>query len=139
MLHFNQNDKVMINHISGDVMHDRMSESDDYTQDDEATIAKLDRVASTGTTSAVFTGEELDPKGVISLMQSIVLAEAKNWVPGASQRLIRRAALALELPAPPEPVSPDHGDSPGDHPLVADWTAGLYVLRCVTCERMFVS
>lgn len=74
-----------------------------------------------------------DPKAV---MHDIIQAELANWVPGASQRLIHRAGSALDHPMP-EPQANDCGAEPGWHALVADWAAGIYVMRCVTCARLY--
>jgi len=74
----------------------------------------------------------------VSLMyRDVVRAEIANWVPEASQRLIQRVSRIVGAPVVPDATEADHGSNPGDHALMSDWVAGIYVLRCSTCQRLF--
>lgn len=70
------------------------------------------------------------------IMQDIVRAELKSWVPVASQGVIHRAGKILGVPQPAS-TGHDCGSEPGQHALFPDWVVGLYVLRCCTCMRIF--
>ncbi|ALO79380.1 hypothetical protein [Streptomyces phage phiSAJS1] len=139
MLHFTPQDRQMLDHVT-DVVGDRMHHEDGYTEQDTATVAKLDRLAkSVGAASGsavVLTGEEILEADAQRHLAAVVRLELKHWVPGASQRLIYRAANALGLKQP-YPTVDDHGPDPASHPLVPDWVAGMYLMRCATCCRLF--
>lgn len=68
-------------------------------------------------------------------LSAIVAAELRAWVPGASQCLIRRAADRMGVVAGIgyEDVTEC---TPDTHCLISDWVAGLYVLRCTTCDYL---
>lgn len=72
-----------------------------------------------------------------TLLQSVVLAEMDHWIPGASQRLIGRAAELLDHDLGMRMAEPDHGNDPGAHALFPDWVCGVYVQRCATCAHLF--
>lgn len=134
MLHFTQDDSQMLNHVV-DVIGDRMRHEDGYTPQDDATVVKLDRLAKSGN-AVVLTGAEILEADARRHLAAVVRLELKHWVPGASQRLIYRAANALGLKQP-YPTVDDHGPDPASHPLVPDWVAGMYLMRCATCCRLF--
>lgn len=140
MIHFTQGDAQMLNHTV-DVIGDRMHHEDGYTDQDRATVTKLDKLAKAGA-AVVITGAELadephdaDPQ-VRQMFQDIVKAELAHWVPGASQRLIYRAGLVLGVHQP-MPRRDDCGPERINHALVSYWVAGLYLHRCSTCFRLF--
>lgn len=135
MLHFTQEDAQMLNHTV-DVIGDRIRSEGGYTPQDEATVVKLDQLAKTKGSALVLTGDALKGAEARDMLRDVVLLELRHWVPGASQRLIYRAGNALGLKQP-WPMADDHGPDAGAHALVADYVAGLYLLRCVTCCRLF--
>ena len=134
MLHFTQDDQQMMNHVV-DVIGDRMHHEDGYTPQDTATVAKLDQLAKTPS-AVVLTGDEQTEAQARQMLRDVVALELKHWVPGASQRLIYRAANAMGIKQP-YPTADDHGPNPADHPLVRDWVAGWPLMRCATCCRLF--
>lgn len=137
MLHFTQDDQQMMNHVV-DVVTDRMRHEDGYTEQDDATMTKLDTLTNglDGTSAVVITGDECPKDEAALLFQDVVKAELKHWVPGASQRLLFRAGRALGIEQP-EPRNPDCGQLRSYHALVSDWVAGLYVQRCSSCARIY--
>lgn len=137
MLHFTRDDQQMMNHV-GDVVTDRMRHKDGYTEQDEATVEKLDQLTNglDGTSAVVLTGDEQSESEARDLLAQVVRAELKHWVPGASQRLIYRAANAMGFKQP-YPVRDDCGEAAASHSLHADWVAGLYLMRCASCLRLY--
>lgn len=135
MLHFTKDDQQMMNHTV-DIICDRMRHEDGYTPQDDATVVKLDQLAKAGPCLVVDRSEQGEQE-TLELAKSIVAAEIRNWVPNASQRLIRRAMHALDLPAPSQQTAKDHGPDRNRHALFPDWVGGLYVLHCATCHRLF--
>lgn len=140
MLHFTQDDRQFLDHVV-DVVSDRMRCNDGYTPADEVRMSKVELLAtSVGKTSGsavVATGADCDDAEARSALHDIVALELAHWVPGASQRLIWRAARMLDLPTFPKPERDDCGPAAGDHALTADWVAGHFVLHCATCHRLF--
>jgi hypothetical protein len=74
---------------------------------------------------------------VAAHLHRVVGLELGHWVPGASQRLIARAFALMDVPYPGPYQEEDCGPRHRDHPLVADWVAGHYVLKCCLCQRLF--
>lgn len=139
MLHFTPEDRQMLDHVT-DVVGDRMHHEDGYTEQDAATVGKLDRLAkSVGAVSGsavVLTGEEIMEADARRHLAAVVRLELKHWVPGASQRLIYRAANALGFKQP-YPLRDDCGPDAASHSLHADWVAGMYLMRCASCLRLY--
>lgn len=137
MILFTAEDKKMLDHVI-DVIGDRMHHGDGYTMQDEATVAKLDKLAKAPATAVVVTGEEFD-SGAHQMFQAIVKAELANWVPDASQRLLYRAGriVGIEQNDPSQAGSRDCGPERIQHTLISDWVAGLYLSRCVNCFRLY--
>lgn len=141
MIVFTQDDRQMMTHTA-DVIGDRMRHEDGYTEQDEATVAKLDELSKALTTVLVITGDEptggVDDPQVREMFRDIVRAELAHPVPGASQRLLYRAALVLGIRQPdPAKGQRDCGADVGDHALISDWVVGLYLHRCSNCFRLF--
>ena len=134
MLYLGREDAGMLSHVD-EVIGDRLSGDDTYEDAERATADKLGKLV---TPSLVIDGGEMTAAECTTLMRQVVLAEMDNWVPGASQRLLCRAgaALGIEL-ANLVTGNPDCGLEPRWHALVSDWTAGVYVRRCVTCGRRY--
>lgn len=65
-------------------------------------------------------------------LSAVVDAELRAWVPGASQRLIRRAADRMGLVVPMTGAAVQC--MTGKHCRTSDWVAGIYVLRCINCD-----
>ena len=136
MILFTDKDAQMLNHVV-DVIGDRMHHEDGYTEQDEATVKKLDELAKSPCTAVVILGDEVDAEAR-QMFQAIVQAELRHWVPGASQRLLYRAGRALGIGQPnPAQGRPDCGPDRADHALISDWVAGLYLLRCSSCFRLY--
>lgn len=129
---FDRDDTQMISHTV-DVMGDRISDGNDYTEQDGNTITKLDELK---TPALVVDGAEHTDYELRAMLRRIVTAELDHWVPGASQRLIYRASRALGESFA-KPRAEDHGPNPEDHALTANWVAGLYLRQCATCQRLF--
>jgi hypothetical protein len=134
-------DHQMMSHI-GDVIGDRMHHEDGYTDQDQATVTKLDEMTKQlADTDAKVMVVDLTRQPhrdeATAALQAIVRLELRHWVPDASQRLIRRASLLLGFPAAPVPTSKDHGPGRNDHALFPNWVAGLYMEQCATCHRLF--
>lgn len=136
MIHWTDKDAKMASHMA-EVVGDRIHHDPyGYTAADKAAVDKLDAMGVGNGRALVVTGAELSREDAAGLMQDVVSAEMANWVPGASQRLIGRAARALgfrEL----DSDTLDCGPNPGDHALYPEWVAGLYVQACSTCARLF--
>ncbi|QBZ73525.1 hypothetical protein SEA_MISCHIEF19_40 [Streptomyces phage Mischief19] len=128
--------KQMLKHTA-EVMGDRIHHESGYTQGDSDVVTALDNIGRAPTSAVVLTGEECDDEAARALLREVIGAELRTWVPGASQRLIYRAANALGVRWV-RPTANDHGPNAGDHPLVRDWIAGMPLLRCATCARLFV-
>ena len=137
MLYFGTEEKQMLKHTA-EVMADRVSEENGYEPGDEVVVTKIDNMGRTKTSVLVITGEDYSHQDAAALFHDIVQTELKNWVPDASQRLLHRAGHALGVRHPVLLSNePDCGAEPGWHALVADWIAGIYVRRCVTCCRIY--
>lgn len=138
MIHFNRDELEMLDHAAN-TMNDRiLCEPDEYTRSDNSAIRKLFQTANTETSAIVITGEELDKQERIWAFRQVLDAELRHWVPNASQRLLTRAAAALEVEYPPGVgKSVDCGAEPGWHALIGDWLAGIYVRRCISCARVY--
>lgn len=134
---FTDKDRQMLNHVV-DVIRDQMLyEPDEYTEQNEQTVAKLDKLAKSPTTSIVVLADDVDADAR-QMFQAIVRAELRAWVPGASQRLLYRAGRIVGIPQPnPEWAWPDCGPERADHTLINDWVAGVYLHRCSGCFRLF--
>lgn len=74
---------------------------------------------------------------VAAYLHDVVRMELHHWVPGASQRLINRAFALMKVPYHEPYQTEDCGPRHRDHPMVPDWVAGHYVLKCVLCGRLF--
>lgn len=133
MIHLGYHDCVFISHVA-EVVQDRIYEGNGYTSEDERACGKLEQIGRSG--GVVLTGDELSEDEATALLRRVVLAEMEHWVPNVSQRLIRRAFLALGRHRAPAIVD-DHGGKRTDHALVPDWVAGVYLMQCVTCRRLF--
>jgi hypothetical protein len=134
MIVFTDKDRQMLNHVV-DVVGDRMRHEDGYTDQDGATLGKLDQLAKTEGTQLVVDTVTPDTEA-LALLREIVSAELRHWVPGASQRLIYRASTMLGFSAV-LPKSDDHGPDPADHALFPNWVGGLFTQQCATCARIF--
>jgi hypothetical protein len=136
MIIFTDRDRQMLNHVV-DVIGDRMRHEDGYTEQDERTVTKLDKLAKSPTTSIVILADDVDAEAR-QMFQAIVQAELRAWVPGASQRLLYRAGRIVGIEQPnPAKGQPDCGPDVADHALINDWVAGLYLHRCSNCFRLF--
>jgi hypothetical protein len=136
MIIFTDRDRQMLNHVV-DVIGDRMRHEDGYTEQDERTVTKLERLAKSPTTSIVILADDVDAEAR-QMFQAIVQAELRAWVPGASQRLLYRAGRIVGIEQPnPAKGQPDCGPDVADHALINDWVAGLYLHRCSNCFRLF--
>lgn len=136
MIIFTDRDRQMLNHVV-DVIGDRMRHEDGYTEQDERTVTKLDKLAKSPTTSIVILANDVDAEAR-QMFQAIVQAELRAWVPGASQRLLYRAGRIVGIEQPnPAKGQPDCGPDVADHALINDWVAGLYLHRCSNCFRLF--
>jgi hypothetical protein len=140
MLHFNREDGQMLAHI-GEVMGDRVAE-DEYTDEDREVVNRIDgigrKMEGGGTGALVITGEDISHMDAALVFAAVVQAELNHWIPNASQRLIHRAGHALGVRHPVMlSDNKDCGSEPGWHALIADWVAGIYVRRCVTCCRLY--
>lgn len=136
MIIFTDRDRQMLNHVV-DVIGDRMRHEDGYTEQDERTVTKLDKLAKSPTTSIVILADDVDAEAR-QVFQAIVQAELRAWVPGASQRLLYRAGRIVGIEQPnPAKGQPDCGPDVANHALISDWVAGLYLHRCSNCFRLF--
>jgi hypothetical protein len=139
MIHFGHAHKQMLSHtaeVMGDRMHD---EPDQWTNTDEATVDRIERMGKSPAGMLVITGDEMNLIDQRRLMAKVVNAELDHWVPDASQRLIWRASQVLNgtYGAVVLTDQPDCGAEPSWHALTADWVVGIYVRRCVTCGRLY--
>ena len=106
----------------------------DFTREDRDSIKKLSKMQR----GLLVTGDEQTEEEAEALLREVLSSEMDHWVPNASQRLINRAALILAGSHLLDPIlEMDHGHNPGDHALTQDWVCGIFVLRCVTCARLF--
>ncbi len=137
MIRWTYNDMQMLAHVV-DVVGDQMLNEDGYTDQDRKTMAKLEALAQAGASLTV-DGSKVERNEAAQTFVDIVRAELDNWVPDASQRLLYRAgaALGISQPDPGNARQPDCGPHVGDHAIISDWIAGLYVQRCVNCFRIF--
>lgn len=138
MIVFTDRDGQMMNHVV-DVIGDRMHHEDGYTEQDHATVVKLDQLAK-GTaagTQVVVDAVPYDAEAM-KLLAEIVEAELRHWVAdrNASARLIYRAATMMGFTAV-MPKADDHGPNPGNHALFPNWVGGIFVQQCATCARVF--
>ncbi len=135
MIRFTDDDAQMLAHTAW-TMRDQIVGDDDYTDGDRKTVDKLSKLAQAGPTVALGLDDfGTDPR---VLFQRIVMAEVDAWVPGASLRLIHRAARTLGETAPdPSRAEADCGPDLASHATVVDWQSGLYLRRCVHCLHLF--
>lgn len=122
-----------------DLAHDAMcNRPDEFGSSDNLAFAYWRAQSKTGPEAmTAVQAAETSSEETAAMLRHIVQAELDHWVPDASQRLIWRAGLLLGLPTIPEPTRPDCGPKHISHPLIADWVAGIYVMRCVSCNRLF--
>lgn len=136
MIVFTERDRQMLRHIV-DVVGDRMHHEDGYTEQDRLTFMKVQDMSTAPATVVVVTGEEIDSEAR-QMFQAIVRAELAHWVPGASQRLLYRAGRIVGVDQPnPAKGEADCGPDRADHALISDWVAGLYLMRCSSCFRLY--
>lgn len=140
MQHLNYRDRDFVAHAA-EVMADRVADNGDcYTPADDRAVNKLEAIGKGGT-ALVVTGAEMDERARNELMRLVLQAELDHWVPGASQRLIWRAAQALEIPVTVRLDSPlntaDCGTERSWHSLTSTWIAGRYLMVCSTCRRLY--
>lgn len=136
MFVWTEEDATFMKHVQ-EVMGDRMSYENGYTDEDRGSLAKLETLADPAA-RVVIVNKGTQPRDLATMqLQDIVRAEIRNWIPNASQRLIRRASVMLDLPCMPVPITEDHGPDRAEHALIPDWVGGLYLMRCVTCNRVF--
>lgn len=137
MLHIGHDERGMIEHAH-ETMNDRiMSEPTEFEDADTRAVLHLDVMGKAETSQLVVTGDEIDVDEARNLMRRVVIAEINNWVPNASQRLVWRASSALEHRVGFRPDHLDCGDDRRQHYLVDEWAAGIFVRRCVTCQRLY--
>lgn len=137
MIHIRHGERAMFKHTA-EVMSDRMSdEPNQWVGDDHRAVAKIGVIGEAKTSALVITGDELHDGP--ELFRQIVEAELDNWVPGASQRLLRRASAALGqgYRSQAEDGVPDCGPEASRHALIGDWVAGLFIRHCITCGHLF--
>lgn len=132
MLYLGREDSQMLKHVD-EVIGDRMLGDDTYEDADQATADKLSGLTPP---AVLLTGDEMTEADAHALLRRVVNAELDHWVPGASQRLIYRASLALGFPSR-EPRRTDCGAERSGHATVTQWVAGLYLRQCVGCSRLF--
>lgn len=132
MLYLGREDTQMLKHVD-EVIGDRLSGDGTYDDQDHATADKLGLLTPP---AVLLTGDEMTEADAHALLRRVVSAELDQWVPGASQRLIYRAARALGF-THPEPRRTDCGDEVASHATVTQWVAGLYLRQCVGCARLF--
>lgn len=139
MQHLNYTDRDFVAHAA-EVMADRVGETGGYTDADAESCVKLEAIGKGGT-ALVLTGAEMDEQARNELMRLVLQAELDHWVPGASQRLIWRAAQALAIPVTVRLDSPlnaaDCGTERRWHSLTSTWIAGRYLMVCSTCRRLY--
>ncbi|AMD42777.1 hypothetical protein SEA_XKCD426_36 [Streptomyces phage Xkcd426] len=139
MLHIRHDELGMFKHAA-ETTQDRIhNDCTGYTDADQRAVNHIDVIGTRETSALVVTGDELLAVDAMRLFRQVVAAELKHWVPDASQRLLHRAAGALGVQAHGGLVTsnPDCGAEPGWHALTADWVAGIFVRRCVTCARLY--
>lgn len=138
MIVFNDDDRPMLHHVV-DVICDKMHmEKDEYTEEDRETVRKLNETSEKTTTTLLITGDDVSQGEAYDMFAKIVDAELRNWVPGASQRLLYRAGAVLGIAQPnPQYGTADCGPATSDHALIATWVVGRYVYRCSSCFRLF--
>jgi hypothetical protein len=136
MIYFGRNETQMLDHMQ-DTMCDRIAcDGDEYEPEDSNTVEKIAHMSLAKTGQLVVTGELLDGDAQLALYRQVVEAELDAWVPNASQRLLYRAARALDLYGR-EQLEPDHGDEPGMHALFRSYVGQVWVMQCSTCNRLF--
>jgi len=135
MIYFGRDAQQMLDHVQ-DTMRDRVCEENGYTDEDTATVNKIHAMSKAETGQLVITGELLDGAAQMALYRQVVEAELDTWVPNASQRLLYRAARALDLYGR-EQLESDHGDKPGMHALFRSYVGQVWVMQCSTCNRLF--
>ena len=136
MILFTREDRQMLAHIV-DVIGDRLLAEDGYTDQDRATVDKLEALSKQEGSSPVLTGDvDYDRRDVF---RAVLEAELDNWVPGASQRLLYRVGFALGFWQldPSRALSDDCGDKMLDHLLKGEVVADLPLNRCTECLRLF--
>jgi hypothetical protein len=141
MLYFNREEAQMLTHTA-EVMGDRVSVDLGYTPENDLTLDRIGQIGNAMKRSQsgalVITGEDISHRDAALVFAAVVQAELNHWIPNASQRLIHRAGHALGVRHPVMlSDNKDCGSEPGWHALIADWVAGIYVRRCVTCCRLY--
>lgn len=139
MIYFGREDAQMLGHMA-ETASDRIAEAPgEYEENDRAVVSAVDLMHRAGS-SLVITGQPMDADLRAQMMAHIVSAELDNWVADSSQRLIYRAGRALDQKVHlPVADTKDCGAEQHWHVLIHDWCAGIYVVRCVTCQRMYRS
>jgi hypothetical protein len=136
MQHIRHEELAMFKHTA-EVMNDRLCDSgDEYSDNDSRAVDHIDDIGKSGTSALVLTGQDLSIVDCNRLMDQIVRAEVAHWVPNASQRLIRRAGLALGF-SMHRFEHLDHGAELRWHAVVRQWQWGTAYLQCVDCGRLF--
>lgn len=127
----------MLAHVV-EVMGDRMHHEDGYTEQDEATMTKLEELSKAGPALTATSGPQ-DYRAELGMFMRVLDAELDNWVPDASQRLLFRARRVLGADGIPDPAygRSDCGPERGDHALFTDWIGDRYVHRCASCFRLY--
>lgn len=138
MMHIRQDELGMFRHVE-ETMDDRiMDNPDEWDDKDHRAMDHIGRIGKTPTGAVVVTGEELNMIDARRLFKGVVEAELDNWVANASQRLITRAARALEVPFRYHvTLAADCGAEAHWHALVSDWVAEIFVMRCATCGHLY--
>lgn len=140
MITWNENDRQFARHAA-EIMGDRLRHDDTYEPEADGEVrdklSRLGKGPADGGVGFLVTGDVIERDEAHALMAQVVEANLADWVPNASQRLIRRAGLVLGLAHPGQQVVDDHGPVAAHHPLTPDWVGGVYVQRCATCCRLF--
>lgn len=141
MILWTENDRRFVRHAHEVVREVAMANPSEYTDADDAAIDKLSELGNgvgNGGPVLLVSGQPLSEARRWSLFSAVVAQNLDHWVADASQRLLFRAALVLELDGEyGARTEDDHGDNPDDHALVSDWVGNHYVQRCATCARLF--
>lgn len=137
MIHWTEDDAQMLAHVV-DIVNNRMAVKSGYTDEDEATMAKLEALSKAGHALTV-TGAQQGGDASRALFTDVVNAELDNWVPNASQRLLFRAGAALgqHHPDARPTQNEDCGPERSAHALIPGWLASVYVHQCATCLRTY--
>lgn len=135
MIHIDMNDRRLIRHAAT-VMEERILCTDGYTDEDGVAVEKLS-VMGDGGNALVITGADVDSDAAVELLDRVVRAEIAHWVPGASHRLIRRAAASLGFSTPRELLYDDgHDCGDGHHKPITQWIGKRTYPCCAVCGRV---